>query len=264
MPEQDILYEKRAGIGLVTFNRPEVLNAFRGAMFRRLLDILADARADDAIRVLLLTGNGRAFSAGIDLEEQASLFTEVVDEPGARVALAGLQNVTRQMVDLPKPIIAAINGAAVGVGAELSIASDIRIASQNAYFMFAEVKRALFETNGVMYFLPRMVGLGRAVEMMLTGARIPADEALAAGLVTRLYPADDLLPAALETAALIAANAPISLRLIKQVAARSYDLDLTGIMELETDAMIECLYAADYREGVLSFLEKRAPVYKGR
>lgn len=259
-----MLYEKRGAVALVTFNRPDMLNAFRTTMFERLRAILDDVGADAAVRVLVLTGSGRAFSAGIDLAEQASLMRDPPDVPLAQAALAGMQNLTRQMVDLPKPIIAAINGAAVGVGAELAIASDVRIASENAYFMFAEVRRALFETNGVMYFLPRLVGLGRAVEMMLTGDKIPAEAALQAGLVTRLHAPADLLPAALNLAERIAANAPISLRLVKQVAARSYDLDLDAVMALETEGMIECLRAADYREGVLSFLEKRAPVYRGR
>jgi enoyl-CoA hydratase/carnithine racemase len=260
----EILYRKQGGVALATFNRPDVLNAFRSTMFARLVEILADVRDDPAVRVLVITGNGRAFSAGIDLEEQARLFGAGIDDAAARKALDDLQAITRQMRDLPKPIIAAINGLAVGVGAELGIASDIRIASQDAYFMFAEVKRALFETNGVMYFLPRLVGLGRALEMLMTGDKIPAEAALAAGLVTRVYPTGDLLPQALALAERIAANAPISVRLVKQVMARSYDLGLDEVMRLESDGMIECLYSDDFQEGVHSFLEKRAPHYTGK
>jgi enoyl-CoA hydratase/carnithine racemase len=260
----EILYRKQSGVAVATFNRPDVLNAFRSTMFTRLVEILADVRDDAAVRVLVITGNGRAFSAGIDLEEQAQLFGGEIDDAAARKALDDLQAITRQMRDLPKPIIAAINGLAVGVGAELGIASDIRLASQDAYFMFAEVKRALFETNGVMYFLPRLVGLGRALEMLMTGDKIPAEEALAAGLVTRVYPTADLLPHAIALAERIAANAPISVRLVKQVIARSYDLGLDEVMRLESDGMIECLYSDDFQEGVHSFLEKRAPNYTGK
>jgi enoyl-CoA hydratase/carnithine racemase len=263
--EDEILYSKQPdGIALATFNRPAVLNAFRGTMFTRLVEILADVRDDPAVRVLVITGNGRAFSSGIDLEEQAQLFSTSIDYTAARVALDDLQAITHQLRDLSKPVIAAINGLAVGVGAELAIASDIRLASQDAYIMFAEVKRGLFETNGVMYFLPRLVGMGRAVEMLMTGDKIPAAEALAAGLVTRVYSPDDLLPQALALAGRIAANAPISLRLLKQVMARSYDLSLDDVMRLESDGMIECLYSDDFQEGVHSFLEKRAPNYRGK
>lgn len=263
--QEEILYHKQPdGVALATINRPDVLNAFRATMFTRLVEILVDVRDDAAVRVLVITGNGRAFSAGIDLEEQAQLFGGEIDGAAARKALDDLQAITRQMRDLPKPIIAAINGLAVGVGAELAIASDVRIASQDAYFMFAEVKRALFETNGVMYFLPRLVGMGRALEMLMTGDRIPAAEALAAGLVTRVHPPDDLLPQALALAERIAANAPISVRLVKQVMERSYDLTLDDVMRLESDGMIECLYSSDFQEGVHSFLEKRAPHYTGK
>jgi enoyl-CoA hydratase/carnithine racemase len=259
-----ILYHKQDGVARVTLNRPNVLNAFRGAMFTRLTEILADVRDDAAVRVLVITGNGRAFSAGIDLEEQAQLFGGAIDDAMARAALDSLQAITLQMIDLPKPIIAAINGLAVGVGAELAIASDIRLAAQDAYFMFAEVKRGLFETNGVMYFLPRLVGMGRAVEMLITGDKIPASEALAAGLVTRVYANDDLLPNALALAERIAANAPISVRLVKQIMARTYDHDLNGVMRLEVEGMLQCLHSDDFQEGVHSFLEKRAPNYKGK
>jgi enoyl-CoA hydratase/carnithine racemase len=264
LQDEILYYKQQDGIALATFNRPDVLNAFRATMFTRLVEILADVRDDPALRVLVITGNGRAFSSGIDLEEQAQLFSANIDYMAARAALDDLQAITRQMRDLSKPVIAAINGLAVGVGAELAIASDIRLASQDAYFMFAEVKRGLFETNGVTYFLPRLVGMGRAVEMLMTGDKIPAEEALAAGLVTRIHASDDLLPEALALAERIAANAPISLRLVKQVMARSYDLGLSDVMRLESDGMIECLNSDDFQEGVQSFLEKRTPNYRGK
>lgn len=258
-----LLHERRGATALITFNRPAVLNAFTLAMFDDLLATLNAVAADDTIRVLVLTGAGRAFSAGIDLTEQARLLGNL-SIGAARRHLAQMQAVTEQLLALPKPVIAAINGVAVGVGAELAIASDIRLATEQTYFQFAEVQRGLFETNGVMYLLPRLVGHGRAMEWLLTGDKIPAQAALAAGLVTHLQPAEQLLPFALALAERLAANAPISLRLVKRVMARTYDVDRTAVMQLEVDGMLECLASDDLQEGLRAFAEKRAPVYCGR
>jgi enoyl-CoA hydratase/carnithine racemase len=263
MNDSSLLYNRIGSIAQVTFNRPDVLNAFKMTMFDDLLTIIDEVRNDDTLRVLVLTGSGTAFSAGIDLAEQSHLFAEQIALKTAYENLAVMQNVTRQMHELPKPIIAAVNGVAVGVGAELAIASDVRLAAETAYFMFAEVRRGIFETNGVMYFLPRLVGYGRAMEWMLTGDRISAAEAYSAGLVTHLQSADDLLPFALAMAERMAANAPIPMRLVKQVARRSYDLDLEAVMQLETTGTLECISSDDFREGVQSFLEKRPANYQG-
>ncbi len=265
MDDSHILYEQRGAVALITLNRPSVLNAFRAEMFPTLLELLAQVRVDESVRVVVITGNGRAFSAGIDLEQQSMFATaQQVDEAEARRQLEAMQDLTRQMRALPKPIIAALNGLAVGVGAEIAIASDIRVAAPSAYFMFAEVKRALFETNGVMYLLPRIVGFGRALDWMLSGDKISADAAQAAGLITRLFPAETLLDEALALAERMAASAPIALRLVKQVGNQAYDLPLEEVMRLETEGMLECFLSLDYREGVRSFVEKRAPHYLGR
>ncbi len=262
--QQHIIYEKQNGIALIKFNRPEVLNAFLFSMIDDLLGILEDVRADDAVRVLVFNGNGRAFSAGIDLAEQAQLFGGEIMLQTARQHLMQLQDLTRALVSLPKPLIAAINGAAVGIGAELAIGCDVRLAAQEAYFLFAEVKRGLYETNGVTYFLPRLVGYGRAMEMMLTGDKYGASEALAAGLVTHVLPSDELLPFALDMAGRMAKNAPISMQLVKTGMGRAYDLDLEGMLQWEIDGMMACLCSEDLREGVQAFLEKREPRYSGK
>jgi enoyl-CoA hydratase/carnithine racemase len=264
MSDTYLIYEQSGTVAQVTFNRSDVLNAFKISMFKELLEIIARVSDDDSVRVLLLTGNGRAFSAGIDLDEQSHLFEDDIRLKPAQENLALMQDVSRQMLKLSKPIIAAINGPAIGVGAELSIASDVRIASEDAYFMFAEVKRGIFETNGVMYFLPRLVGYGRALEWMLTGDRISAQDALKAGLVTHLKSGDDLLPFALAMAQRMAANAPIPMCLVKQVVQRSYDLDLESVMQLETAGTLDCIISDDFKEGVRAFLEKRSPKYQGR
>lgn len=264
METTDILFEKRDHLALATFHRPAVLNAFRQATLRDFITILDDVAADPDVRVLVLTGTGRAFSAGIDLKELGDSAASIPTLKQIYDDLQTTQDVTRRMVRMPKVILSAVNGIAVGIGVEIALASDIRLAAESASFAFTEVKRALFETNGVMYLLPRLVGQGRALQMLLTGERIEAAEALAAGLVTRVVPNEQLLEAALAMAETIAANAPISVRLVKQVMQRSYDLDLEGVLQLEVDGMLQCYNSDDMDEGIQAFLEKRPPIYQGR
>lgn len=264
MELNDILYEKKDGIAIATFNRPAVLNAFRQATLREFISILDDVQADNTIRVLIITGNGRAFSAGIDLKEMANSSSDVRSVKQEYDELQAIQDVTRRMVHLPKIIIAAVNGIAIGIGVETALASDIRLAADNATFAFTEVKRALFETNGVMYILPRLVGLGRAMQMLLTGEIVSAQDALNAGLVTRVVAQEQLMEYAIDMAHTIAANAPLSVRLVKQTMQKTYDLDLEAVMQLEVDGMMQCSRSEDLIEGFNAFLEKRPPIYKGR
>ena len=260
----DILYEKKDGIAIATFNRPDVLNAFRQATLHEFKSILDDVQADNTIRVLIITGNGRAFSAGIDLKEMADSSSDVRSLKQEYDELQSIQDVTRRMVHLPKIIIAAVNGIAVGIGVETALASDIRLAADNATFAFTEVKRALFETNGVTYILPRLVGLGRAMQMLLTGEIVSVQDALNAGLVTRVVAQEQLMEYAIDMAQTIAANAPLSVRLVKQTMQKTYDLDLEAMMQLEVDGMMQCSRSEDLIEGFNAFLEKRPPVYKGK
>jgi len=260
----DILYEKKDDIAIATFNRPAVLNAFRQATLREFISILDDVKVDNTVRVLIITGNGRAFSAGIDLKEMASSTSDDRSLKQEYDELQAIQDVTRRMVHLPKIIIAAVNGIAVGIGVETALASDIRIAADKATFAFTEVKRALFETNGVMYFLPRLVGLGRAMQMLLTGEIIPAQHALNAGLLTQVVAQEQLMEYAINMAYTIASNAPLSVRLVKQTMQQTYDLDLEAVLQLEVDGMMQCLRSEDLVEGFNAFLEKRSPVYKGK
>jgi enoyl-CoA hydratase/carnithine racemase len=259
----DVLYTKKDGVAIATLNRPESLNAFRQQTFADLNAVLEDVRVDDSVRVLILTGNGRAFSAGADLKEMGSgMLTSSLEDQ--RKNLETYQNLTRTMLALPKTIICAVNGLAVGVGVEIALASDIRIASGDASFTFAEVKRGLFQTNGVMFLLPRLIGAGRAAHIMLTGERVLADRALEYGMVTQVVAADDLGKSALEIARTIAANAPISVRLVKQVLQQSLEGTLEQSLDLETAGMLECLASQDLIEGTTAFIEKRTPVYQGR
>jgi enoyl-CoA hydratase/carnithine racemase len=259
----DLEYTKKDGVAVATLNRPESLNAFRQQTFTDLNAVLEDVRSDNSMRVLILTGSGRAFSAGADLKEMSSsMLTSSLDEQ--RKNLETYQNLTRTMLALPKTIICAVNGLAVGVGVEIALASDIRIASSDASFTFAEAKRGLFQTNGVMFLLPRLIGAGRAVHIMLTGERVLAARALEYGMITQMVEPGELENTSLEIARTIAANAPISVRLVKQVLQQSLEGTLEQSLDLETAGMLECLASQDLIEGTQSFIEKRLPVYQGR
>lgn len=263
MKLDDIVFEKKGTVAIATVNREERLNAFRAQTTREFLWILDEVESDNDLRVLVITGQGRAFCAGEDLKELDALLQGQNVRENTLEHLADLQTISRRLVRLSKVSIAAVNGIAVGLGAEIAIACDIRFLSEKATFAFSEVKRALFETNGVMYLLPRLVGRGVTMDWMLSGETISAAEALSYGLATKVFPVDELLPGTESRARTIAANAPISLRLVKEVLGRSYELDLESVMELEVEGMMTCLASEDMKEGVRAFVEKRPPSYRG-
>lgn len=260
----DFVYEKQGAVAIARVNRPDRLNAFRKHTYQELRDILREVREDDSVRSLIITGTGRAFTAGDDLKELSDSLMGAPDLRESLDTLKALQDITRQIVNHPKIIIAAVNGLAVGFGSELAIASDIRIASEKASFSFAEVRRSLFVTNGVIYLLPRLIGQGRALQYMLTGEPITASEALNYGLVTSVVPEETLLDKALSVANTISSNAPISVRLLKKYLRSGQDLDIETVMQLEIDGMLECLASEDLVEGTKAFLESRPPKYSGR
>jgi enoyl-CoA hydratase/carnithine racemase len=260
----DISYEKMDGIAIITFVREQARNAVRQQTWLDLSGAIDDARNDDAVRVVVITGRGKAFSAGADLAEMATIFGSPVDLFEVRRGLLKIQEITRRMLDMPKPIVAALNGYAVGAGAEIAIASDIRIASERATFEFAEVKVGLFETNGVTYLLPRIIGHGRARDLMLTGRRIDAYESLSIGLVSRVVAPDLLMDEALKTAREMTTHAPVSVALVKECLNRSGEIAIEDALVYETEAMMACAMTADAREGATAFMEKRTPRYTGK
>jgi enoyl-CoA hydratase/carnithine racemase len=265
MSSERIVFERTSrSVALIRLNRPERLNAVDGPTFERLHQLLGELEADAELRAVVVTGAGLAFPAGADLKELDATPQAAVPVRAARNGLQLFQDVTRRLVNHHCIFIAAVNGIAVGVGAELSLASDIRIGTDATEVMLSEVRRGLFETNGVMHLLPRIVGLGRATQWLLTGDRIKAPELLAAGYLTELVPAERLLPRALELAATIAANAPISVRLIKRLLRRTWEVDLETMLQYEVDGMMECMASEDCEEGLRAFVEKRAPSWKGR
>jgi enoyl-CoA hydratase/carnithine racemase len=253
----------RVGIAVATLNRPDRLNALTFQMFDELAQLAADIGADDRVRVLVLTGAGRGFCAGLDLRDAATL----PDMPAAKF-LEGQERWSRAITAfrrLPKPVIAAMNGPAAGAGFSLALAADIRIAAPAARFNAAFIKIGLTGGDcGSSWMLPRIVGLGHAYEILLTGRLVEADEAARIGLVNRVVPAEDLLAAALDTAELIAANSPFGVRLTKQMVQVNVDApSLEAAVELENRNQTLAAGTEDMVEAVAAFREKRPPVFTG-
>jgi enoyl-CoA hydratase len=249
----------RPGIAVATLNRPDRLNALTFQMFGELAHLAADTAADDRVRVLVLTGAGRGFCAGLDLADAATL-----PDMTAAGFLQGQEHWSQAITSfrrLPKPVIAAVNGPAAGAGFSLALAADIRIAAPAARFNAAYIKIGLTGGDcGSSWLLPRIVGLGHAYEILLTGRQVEADEAARIGLVNRVVPAGDLLAAALDTAELIAANSPLGVRLTKQMVQVNVDApSLEAAVELENRNQALAAGTQDMVEAFMAFREKRPP-----
>lgn len=259
MQYENILFETKDGIGILTFNRPKALNALNPKTLEELSDAVGRAWADDAIRVLVLTGAGeKAFVAGADISEfprmnplQARIFAEKGQEVFFRVE------------QLPKPVIACVNGFALGGGCELAMSCDFIYAAANARFGQPEVNLGLLPGFGGTQRLARLVGRSLAKELCMTGEMIDAQQAKEIGLVTRVFPADRLMEETLKIAGTLASRGPAVLRSIKQVINRGMDVDLRSACALEAEAFGVSFAGLDAKEGVSAFLEKRKPKFKG-
>jgi enoyl-CoA hydratase/carnithine racemase len=262
---EHIRTEKRDGIGLIVLNRPDKLNAFTPLMGRELFQALDQADQDDEVRVVIFTGAGRGFCAGADLSAGGgSAFSpgaEPIDDFQDRGGLLNLR-----IFEMRKPVIAAINGPAVGIGATMTLPMDIRLASESAKMGFVFTRRAIAPDGCCTWFLPRIVGIGRAAEWLITGRVFPAQEALQSGLLHQVLPADDLMPAAMEIAREIVENtSSISVALTKQMVWRI--LGAKHPMEahrVESKAVYFMGRSADCKEGVNAFLGKRKPKFPMR
>jgi enoyl-CoA hydratase len=250
------------GVTLLTLRRPERLNALSWELIDEIHETLREVGRDRSVRVLVMTGEGRGFCSGLDITG-ATIFgdhdtVETVLDRQEKVA--GLALALRA---LPQPVISAVNGAAAGGGLAIALASDVRIASPAARFNVAFVRIGLSGCDvGVSHLLPRIVGLGMASELMLTGRLIDADEALRIGLVNRVVEADALLETAAEVAAEIARNAPFAVRMTKQVLHRNVDAgSLESAIELENRTQVLAAHTTDGAEALHAFLEKREPRY---
>ena len=247
-------------VAIVTLNRPHAMNAINMQMRADLRQALEALRHDPAIGAAVLTGSGeKAFSAGMDLREfaQTNASTPVAEMKRFRWAQA------EGIAAFDKPIIAAVNGVAIGGGVELALLCDMVFAADNASFAFAEIKRGLMPGNGGTQRLSRRIGQARALEMILTGRSVDAGEALSLGLVEYVVPRAELLAKAVELAEQMAAQAPVAVRSAKAAIQRGAELSLEDGIRLEQDLAAFLYTTEDAKEGPRAFLEKRAPVWRG-
>jgi len=278
MPYETIQYEVAEQILTITLSRPEKLNAFNATMQRELIEAFDAADKDDNIRAIIVTGAGRAFCAGADLSSGADTFDRNarrgairrladgrVDYSDADVRDGGGQ-VTLRIFKCLKPVIAAVNGPAVGIGVTMQLAMDIRIASEDARFGFVFSQRGIVPEAASSWFLPRIVGISQALEWCYTGRVFPAREALAGRLVSKVVPPDQLLPTARQLAGEIAARtAPVSIALIRQMMWRMLGADdPMEAHKVDSRGIYTRGRSEDVKEGVMSFLEKRPANFKNK
>jgi enoyl-CoA hydratase len=260
MAYDNLLFEVSEQIARITFNRPNVLNALNRKTMDELGDCLKKVRADDAIRVLILTGAGeKAFIAGADINE----LSQQTPVNGREFTLYG-QEIIHRLETLGRPTIAAINGFALGGGCEVALACTLRIASRNAKLGQPEVKLGIIPGYGGSQRLPRLCGKGVAHELILTGEMITADEALRVGLVNRVVEPGELLATAEAIAKKIIANAPVAVKYALEAVERGMEMPQEEGLYLEATLFGLCCATQDMREGTRAFLEKRPPKFEGR
>ena len=262
MDETPILVERKAGYRVVTLNRPQRLNDFTEAMHQALKRALDEAEGDPDCRALLITGAGRGFCAGQDLNDRLSKAGET---PVLGGALETYYNpLVRKLRALPFPVVAAVNGVAAGAGANIALACDIVLAATSANFVQAFAKIGLVPDSGGTWFLPRLIGPARARALALTGEPLPAEKAEAWGLIWRTFADLELMGEAHKLCTHFASAPTLGLALIKRALDASWENDLDAQLDLEREFQREASLTPDYAEGVRAFLEKRTPVFTGR
>ncbi|KMO87433.1 crotonase [Megasphaera cerevisiae DSM 20462] len=260
MDYQNIIYSVSDGIGTITINRPKALNALNLATVTELKDVVEKIAVDPAVQVVVITGSGeKSFVAGADIVEMS---TKNPTE-GRAWGMVG-QNVFTEIENLPQPVIAAINGFALGGGCELSCACDIRYASENAKFGQPEVGLGITPGFGGTQRLTRVVGRGYAKELIYTGGMIDAQEALRIGLVNKVVPQSELMDAVMKLAKTITKKAPVAVQLSKAAINRGINCDVVTGIAYEAEVFGLCFSTADQKEGMSAFVEKRKPAFTGK
>jgi len=254
-----ILLEKRKGIGYLTLNRSEVRNAFNQEMIDELRDALRLIDRDEEIKVLIITGAGKAFQAGADIAELS-----VMTPLDILRWNEGIVRINAALEKLRQPVIAAINGAAMGGGVELAISCTLRVIAESAKMALPEVKLGIIPGTGGTQRLPRLIGKGRAAELLLTGDIINAQDAYHMGLVNKVAPSDKVVEAAEELALRIMANAPIAVEMVKDALEIGKDLPLEHAVQYSQKNCVTCFSTEDMKEGMAAFLEKRKANFKGK
>ena len=260
MDDNILLAKEDSGILTLTLNRPDIMNSLNFLLLYAMRDQIEAVRFRSDIRVVIITGSGeRAFCAGADLKERATLQPEQVKE-----YIFTIRNLFTAIEQLNKPVIAAVNGIALGGGTELALASDIRIAASNASMGLTETRLAIIPGAGGTQRLPRLVGKGKAKELIFTGQRIDAQEALKIGLVNKICERKDLLGECQKMADLICETGPIAIEQAKYAINYGMETDIHTGLAIESNAYWVCIPTEDRLEGLAAFKEKRKPVYKGR
>ncbi|MBF6613222.1 MAG: enoyl-CoA hydratase/isomerase family protein [Chloroflexi bacterium] len=260
MDYETIQYTLDEGVLTITLNRPDVLNAFNRKMTDEIQEALKKAERDSAVRCIVLTGAGRAFSAGEDLKARTAEGNSDFDS-----TLRQRYNpIILKMRNMDKPVLGAINGVAAGAGCSLALACDMRIASEKARFIEVFVRVGLVPDSGSSFFLPRLVGTGKAFEMAFLGDEVGAEEALRLGLVNRVFPPEELEPATRELALRLAKGPTKAIGLAKRAINRALIMDLDQLLDYEVHAQEIAGATEDYQEGVAAFMEKRTPNFSGK
>ncbi len=260
MSEEVLLVKEEEGVATLTLNRPEVMNSLNFQLLHALRDVVEGFRFRRDVRVLIVTGAGeKAFCSGADLKERATLPPEKVRE-----YIFTIRNLFTAIADLNKPVIAAVNGIALGGGTELALASDIRIASTTASMGLTETRLAIIPGAGGTQRLPRLVGRGKAKELIFTGRRVDAAEAERIGLVNKVAAPQNLLAECRAVAAMICETGPIAIEQAKYAINHGLETDIATGLAIESNAYWVCIPTEDRLEGLAAFKEKRKPVYKGK
>ena len=259
-----LLFEIDGSVATITLNRPEKLNAFTEEMINAYVAALRECRDNSDIRAIILTGAGRGFCSGGDVSAMGERKHENTPLSTKARLWDHIQHSPKTLAEMDTPIIAAVNGVAAGAGMDLASHCDFRIAAESARFAESYVKVGLVPGAGGAYFLPRIVGQAMAMELLLTGELIDAQEALRIGYVNHVYPDDQLMDKAREMAEVIAGNAPISVRLIKRAMLQGLNIDMRTHLDQISSHMTLASSSEDHAEAVAAFKEKRKPTFKGK
>jgi len=264
----DLLYDKSDHVAVITLNRPERRNAISVAMLEALHEALLDADRDDAVRAVILTGAGRGFCSGLDIKDAVE--GKGIGGAGALAPTGGAVHIrTRELPtvtlhEMDTPVLCAINGAAAGYGLDLALGCDMRLMSDTARLLPGFARRGIVPESGGTWYLPRLVGWAKACEIGFLGDELPAERALALGLVNAVVAADDLLDEAHRWAAKIAANAPLAIRAMKRLFRHGLSEDFDAHSHHVLMQLMLLFRSQDFQEGLMSFLEKREPKFSGR
>lgn len=256
-------FEIDQNVATITLNRPDKLNAFTDEMLEEWLSALEQCRTDPEVRVIVLTGTGRAFTTGGDIGSFSASASQTVGDIKNRVA-EGAQRLPRKLAEIDKPVIAALNGFATGGGLDIALACDIRFAAESARFAETYARMGLIPGVGGAYLLPRIVGVSKALEMFWSCDWVQADEAERIGLVNKVFPDDELMDETYAFARRVARGAPLAVQLIKRVMRFGLDKDLATAQEIVAANLPVVRTSEDHQEAIKAFKEKRDPVFKGR